>query len=168
MKRVDPKVYTKEYYLTDCTGFSEFKKSFGKILELRFVELIKHFKIEPNTKVLDIGCGRGEMVFFAALSGAEAIGIDYSKDAIELANLAKKKQSKTIQAKTKFLLMDAKKIAFADFYFDMVIMTDVVEHLYPKELDLTFKEIKRVLKNQGLVIIHTAPNKTFNDYFYKF
>jgi ubiquinone/menaquinone biosynthesis C-methylase UbiE len=168
MKRVDPKVYTREYYLNDCTGFAEFKKSFGKILEPRFVELIKHFKIEPGTKVLDIGCGRGEMVFFAALGGAEAVGIDYSKDAIGLANLAKKKQSKTIQANTKFLLMDAKKLAFADSYFDLVILTDVVEHLYPKELDLTFKEIKRVLKNKGKVIIHTAPNKTFIDYFYKF
>jgi ubiquinone/menaquinone biosynthesis C-methylase UbiE len=168
MKRVDPKVYTKEYYLNDCTGFAEFKKSFGKILEPRFIELIKYFKIEPNTKVLDIGCGRGEMVFFAALNGADAVGIDYSKDAIDLANLANKKQSKTIRAKTEFLLMDAKKLAFPDSSFNTVVMTDVVEHLYPQELDLAFKEIKRVLKNQGLVVIHTAPNKIFNDYFYKF
>jgi ubiquinone/menaquinone biosynthesis C-methylase UbiE len=167
MRRVDPKVYTKKYYLTDCTGFSEFKKSFGKILEPRFVELIKYFKIKPNTRVLDIGCGRGEMVFFAAHQGASAVGIDYSKQAILLANLARKKQYRKIQLKTEFRMMDAKKLTFADSYFDLVILTDVVEHLYPEELDLTFKEIKRVLKNHGKVIIHTAPNETFNNYFYK-
>src|ERR1035437_147901 len=107
MRRVNPKVYTKKYYLSDCTGFSEFKKSFGKILEPRFIELIKYFRIEPDIKVLDIGCGRGEMVFYAAHEGASAVGIDYSKQAIQLANLAKNKQNKIIQKKAEFIVMDA-------------------------------------------------------------
>ena len=168
MKRVDPKVYTKDYYLNDCSGFNEFKQSFGKTLELRFVELIKYFDIKANTRVLDIGCGRGEMVFYAAGKGAEAVGIDYSKDAIALAKVAQKKQQKTIQNRTKFIFMDAKKLKFKNSYFDLVIMTDVVEHLYPEELDLVFKEIKRVLKSKGKLVIHTAPNKTFNNITYKY
>lgn len=168
MRRVSPKIYTKDYYLNDCTGYEEFKKSYGKILELRFVELIKYFDIKPNTRVLDIGCGRGEMVFFAAKHGAEAIGIDYSKSSIELSRIAQRKQSKSIQHKTRFLYMDAKKLKFNDNFFDLIIMTDVVEHLYPEELELVFKEIKRVLKSKGKLIIHTAPNKLFNDIFYKF
>lgn len=169
MRRVDPKVYTKDYYLSDCTGYEEFKKSYGKELEPRFVELIKHFKVEPGTKVLDIGCGRGEMVFFTAKEGAsEAIGIDYSKASIALAKLAQKKQPKDIVSKTKFMFMDAKKLNFADNEFDLIIMTDVVEHLYPEELELAFKEIRRVLRPNGKVVVHTAPNKLFNDFFYKF
>ncbi len=168
MRRVSPKVYTKEYYLTDCTGYNEFKKSFGKILEPRFVELAKYFDIKPGTRVLDVGCGRGEMVFFAAGKGAEAIGIDYSKDSIALAKLAWNKKPKAVQSKTKFLLMDAKKLRFQDSYFDTVILTDVVEHLYPEELDLVFKEIKRVLKPKGKLVIHTAPNKLFNDIAYRY
>ena len=168
MKRVDPRVYTKDYYLNDCTGFNEFKISFGKILELRFAELIKYFDIKANTRVLDIGCGRGEMVFYAAGKGAEAIGVDYSKDAINLAKLAQKRQQKDIQNKTEFFFMDAKKLEFRSSSFDLIIMTDVVEHLYPEELELAFKEIKRVLKPKGKLIIHTAPNKLFNDLFYKF
>lgn len=168
MRRVNPKVYTKDYYLNDCTGYEEFKKSYGNKLELRFIELIKHFEVKPNTKVLDIGCGRGEMVFFAAKHGAEAVGIDYSKSSMELARVAWNKQSKKVQDKTKFLHMDAKNLKFNDNFFDLIIMTDVVEHLYPEELDLSFKEIKRVLKSNGKLIIHTAPNRLFNDIFYKF
>lgn len=168
MKRVDPKVYTKDYYLNDCSGYNEFKQSFGKTLELRFVELIKYFDIKANTRVLDIGCGRGEMVFYAAGKGAEAVGIDYSKDAIVLAKVAQKKQQKTIKNRTEFICMDAKKLKFKNSYFDLVIMTDVVEHLYPEELDLVFKEIERVLKSKGKLVIHTAPNKMFNDIAYKY
>lgn len=168
MRRVNPKVYTKDYYLTDCTGYVEFKKSYGKLLEPRFIELIKYFSIKSGMRVLDVGCGRGEMVFYAAKHGAEGIGIDYSKDSIELARVAQKKQSKQIQNKTEFIHMDAKKLKFSENYFDLIIMTDVVEHLYPEELELAFKEIKRVLKPNGQLIIHTAPNKLFNDIFYKF
>ncbi len=167
MKRVDPGVYTKDYYLNDCTGFNEFKKSFGKILEPRFAEVIKYFDIKANTRILDIGCGRGEMVFYAAGEGAEAVGIDYSKDAIDLAKFAQKKQQKDIQNRTEFFFMDAKKLEFKNSSFDLIIMTDVVEHLYPEELELAFKEIKRVLRPKGKLIIHTAPNKLFNDLFYK-
>ncbi len=168
MRRVSPSVYTKKYYLTDCTGYQEFHKSYGKELEVRFKELIKHFKIKPGQKVLDVGCGRGEMIFYAAKHGAEGVGVDYSKDSIGLAKLAQKKQSKLVQSKTKFLYMDAKKLKFKDNSFDLIIMTDVVEHLYPEELELAFKEIKRVLKPKGKLIIHTAPNKLFNDFFYRF
>jgi ubiquinone/menaquinone biosynthesis C-methylase UbiE len=168
MKRVDPKVYTKDYYLNDCTGFNEFKKSFGKVLEPRFVELIKLFNINSGTKVLDVGCGRGEMVFYAAGKGARAIGIDYSNDSIDLAKLAQGKQQKDIQNRTEFIQMDAKKLKFRNSDFDLIIMTDVVEHLYPEELDLVFGEIKRVLKPGGILVIHTAPNKIFNDVAYKY
>lgn len=168
MRRVDPKVYTKKYYLSDCTGYQEFKKSFGKDLEPRFRELIKFFDIKQGMRVLDIGCGRGEMVIFAAKNNAEAVGIDYSKNAIYLANFAKNGQSEEIKNRISFKVMDAKKLSFSDSTFDMVILTDVVEHLYPEELKMVFREIRRVLKNRGLVIIHTAPNKLFNDIFYKF
>lgn len=168
MRRVDPKVYTKDYYLSDCTGYEEFKKSFGKILEPRFTELIKYFDIKPGTQVLDVGCGRGELVFFAAKKGAKAIGIDYSKNSIKLAKLAQKKQPQKIQSKTEFIYMDAKRLKFKDSFFDLIIMTDVVEHLYPEELNKVFEQIKRVLKPEGKLIIHTAPNKNFNDVGYKY
>lgn len=168
MRRVSPNVYTKKYYLSDCTGYEEFNKGYGRELEVRFKELIKYFEIKPGQKVLDIGCGRGEMVIFSASNGAEAVGIDYSRNAIKLANLAKSKQPSEIRKKIYFRVMDAKKLLFKESEFDLIILTDVVEHLYSEELEIMFAEIKRVLRNGGKVIIHTAPNKTFNDFFYKY
>lgn len=168
MRRVDPKVYTKKYYLTDCTGYNEYKESFGDTLEVRFQELLPYLNVKKGEKVLDMGCGRGELVYLSAKNGAESYGIDYSKDGIELAQKLKKTKPKEIQKRMNFLVMDAKELTFSDSFFSTIILTDVVEHLYPEELDLVFKEIKRVLKKNGKVVIHTAPNKWFNDFGYRF
>lgn len=168
MRRVSPDVYTEKYYLTDCTGYEEFKKTFGTKLEPRLKELIKYLEINPKNKVLDIGCGRGEMILYAAKNSAIGYGIDYSKEAIKLANKLKTKQKPNIQKKMSFSVMDAKKLSFQDSSFDLVIMTDVFEHLYPEELEVVFGEIRRVLKNNGRLVLHTAPNRLFNDYVYRY
>lgn len=167
-KTVSSSVYTSKYYLTDCTGYGEFKENFGEKLEPRLKELVRVFDIRPGMKVLDIGCGRGEMVLFAAKRGALAIGIDYSKDAIKLANLMKNKKKKDIKSRMNFYVMNAKRLKFPPSFFDIVILSDVLEHLYAEELNTLFKEIKRVLNKDGCVAIHTAPNKFFIDIFYKF
>lgn len=168
MRTVSPKVYTKEYYLTDCTGFEEFKKTCGEELEDRFKEITECIKVKKNIKVLDIGCGRGEMILYVAKKGAIATGIDYSKNAIVLANILRAKQKKEIRDKMVFKVMNSKKLSYKDSSFDMVILSDIIEHLYPEELEIVFAEIKRVLKNNGEIIMHTAPNKLFYDFFYKY
>jgi len=167
-KTVHPSVYTKKYYLSDCSGFNEFKKTCGDKLESRFREIIRHFKIIPGMKVLDVGCGRGELVFYAARQGAQCAGIDYSLEAIKLAQLAGKKKTKTLRNRVKFCVMDAKRIKFKESTFDVVFLADVVEHLYDYELKVVFKHIKRVLKKDGVLIVHTAPNRIFNDIAYKY
>jgi ubiquinone/menaquinone biosynthesis C-methylase UbiE len=168
MKRVDPRVYTKKYYLTDCTGYKEYKRSFGELLEVRFEELLPFLKFSIHDTVLDVGCGRGELVYFSAKEGAEAYGIDYSKHAIALANNLKGKKEKNVQKRMNFKVMDAKNLEFPDSFFSAIIMTDVMEHLYPEELEEVLKELKRVLKKNGKIIIHTAPNKFFNGIGYKY
>lgn len=168
MRRVDPKHYTKEYYLFDCNGYHEFKRSNGTELELRLEIAVKKIPIKRGMKILDIGCGRGEIVFWAAKKGAEAIGIDYSKDAIELANKALSKQPKEIKEKVKFQVMDGKELSFKSKSVDGVVMIEVWEHLYPEEQEEILKEIFKILKDDGFLFIHTAPSKWFNDFTYRF
>lgn len=168
MRRVNPKVYTKKYYLTDCTGHEEFKESHGKRLDIALSELTKHFSINKEMKILDIGCGRGEIVFYCAFKGAKSTGIDYSGASIELAEYARSKMPEKIRRNTKFIKMDAKNLKFIKSSFDLIIMSGVVEHLYPEELELVFEQIKRVLKPKGKLIISTAPNRIFNEITYKY
>ena len=167
MKHVSPSLYTRKYYLTHCSGFKEFKKTHGRLLEPRLKHLIENIKIEKNFKVLDLGCGRGELAIWVASEGSEVYGIDYSREAIKLANIALSKQPQNIKEKVSFLQMNAKKLSFADNYFDIIVSLEVWEHLYPAEQKTSLKEILRVLKSGGEVIIHTEPNRIFNQYVYR-
>lgn len=168
MRSVNQKVYTKKYYLSDCTGYKEYITSYGDKLEPRLQKIANLIEIEKNTKVLDIGCGRGELVLFCAKKGIDAYGVDYSTNAIYLANKIKERQIKKINLKMHFIKMNAKKLKFNNNFFDQIILTDVLEHLYPEELELMFTNIKKILKPQGKIIVHTAPNKLFNDIGYKY
>ncbi|MCC6904626.1 MAG: hypothetical protein IT326_02210, partial [Anaerolineae bacterium] len=42
----------------------------------------------------------------------------------------------------------------------------VVEHLYPWELQNALVEVRRVLKPDGILIVHTAPNRWYDRYAY--
>ena len=57
MKRVDTKIYTTNYYLSDCSGHKEFIKSMGMELEPRFNILLSKLKSVSRKNILDIGCG---------------------------------------------------------------------------------------------------------------
>ncbi|MBU0579297.1 class I SAM-dependent methyltransferase [Patescibacteria group bacterium] len=168
MRRVNPRVYTREYYLNDCSGYQEFQQSWGEELEPRFVEIIDKIPVKKGDLVLDIGCGRGELVLWATQRGARAVGVDYSAVAIKLANSARCRWPKKNRKATKFKQMDAKQLKFPDQSFNLIIMSEVWEHIYPEEQEIALKEMKRVLKKTGQIFIHTAPSRWFNDYTYRF
>ena len=169
MRRVNPKHYSEEYYLTDASGYDEFKISWGKILEPRLSRIAKEIPSVYGRKVLDIGCGRGELAFWSARNGAkEVVGIDYSRNAIKLANEAKKHYSRAVQKKVTFKIGDAKNLRFKNNGFEVVILTEVLEHLYPEEQLIVFQQIRRILTDGGFVFIHAAPSKWFNDFTYRF
>lgn len=169
MKRVDPKVYTKDYFLNTCRGFGHFNETMGEDLERTMKIVSKKIPSVRNMKVLDLGCGRGEYSYWAAKRGAKTvIGIDYSIDAIKLANKTKEGWPKTIKDKVNFKLMDAKKLDFLKKTFDAVISTEVFEHLYEEEEKIVLKNINYVLKDNGFLFIHTSPSRFFTDVTYKY
>ena len=57
-------------------------------------------------------------------------------------------------------------LPFATASYDRVLMFDVVEHLYPWELQQALAEVNRVLKPNGRFIVHTAPNVWYDRYAY--
>jgi 2-polyprenyl-3-methyl-5-hydroxy-6-metoxy-1,4-benzoquinol methylase len=168
MRSVNPDIYTQEYYLTDCSGFSEFAKSSGKSLAPRFLELLSYLKIKPDMRVLDIGCGRGELSFWAAARGAQVVAIDYSPAGIRLAGEALKKLPKAVQKNVTLKLQNAKELDFPPESFDLVLLIDVVEHLYREEQDRVFSKIASLLKREGELLVHTEPNRLYVDFSYPY
>ncbi len=152
MKRVNPKVYTKEYYATSCLGFEGFKRF--------HLEMIA---IKRDMCVLDLGCGKGDISIYLAQEGAKVVGVDYSKDAIDIAKNSLLKQSRAVRNKVSFFVKDAKKLDFPKSSFDVVISLDMFEHLYKEELEIVMQQIRSALKNNGLLFVHTEANKVYLD-----
>lgn len=158
-------LYTEEYFLTACEGYDEFIASEGEHLSRRLNAAFALAAVEPGMKVLDVGCGRGEILRHCARLGADAYGIDYAVVAV---NLSREVIEGTAGAPghVGVAQSDAKKLPFPTGYFDRVLMFDVVEHLFPWELHEALLEVYRVLKPDGRFIVHTAPNVWYDRYAY--
>lgn len=137
------KVYDK-YAINYFAARSQGKDKSG--IYTREIEKPIMFSLVPknlkNKKLLDIGCGPGIHLKEYLKRKAEAHGVDISK---EMLNLAKK-----IAPKSKLKLINSYKLPFKKNSFDIVTASFLLDHV--KDLDKSFKEIKRVLKPKGLFI----------------
>jgi ubiquinone/menaquinone biosynthesis C-methylase UbiE len=159
-------LYTEEYFRTACEGYDEFNASEGEHLSRRLSAAFALAEVTPGMAVLDVGCGRGEILRHCAKLGANAFGIDYAAVAVNLSQQVLETMEGTQPGKTGVAQADAKTLPFPDHAFDRVLMFDVVEHLHPWELQQAMLEVRRVLKPQGRFIIHTAPNVWYDRYAY--
>lgn len=156
--RIDPNLYDENYFNQVCGGYEEFQNSIVTPW-IRFAFDKSGCKI--GDEVLDIGCGRGEMLKLCSKHKIDTVGIDYSNAALRIVQnvLELDKKSKLVKA-------NALTLPFSDSEFDVVFMMDIVEHLYSDELESSLKEVSRVLKPGGRLIVHTVPNLNYYLYVY--
>src|SRR5258708_21813768 len=77
-------LYTEKYFLTACEGYNEFIASEGEHLSRRLNAAFALAEVTTGMKVLDVGCGRGEILRHCARLGADAYGIDYAVVAVQM------------------------------------------------------------------------------------
>jgi glycosyltransferase involved in cell wall biosynthesis/ubiquinone/menaquinone biosynthesis C-methylase UbiE len=159
--------YDREYYTNHCGGFEEFNASAGRSLHLRHKISFDLAGLEPGMKIVDIGCGRGEIVYHCARIGCKIWGMDYSSQAVRIAAdvltdilSGEERQRYLIQQ------ANARSLPFESEAIDIVFMLDIVEHLYPAELGEALQEVYRILKPGGLLVVHTIPNLWYYRYGY--
>lgn len=115
--------------------------------------LTNRFAINRGSRILDIGCGRGEFLQGFIMQGMEGFGIDQASRAREHCPTA-----------TLVIGDIEKELPFESDFFDVVYNKSVVEHFHFPEKILS--EIHRVLKPNGRIITMT-PDWNFNmDCFY--
>jgi len=104
-------------------------------------------------KVLDAACGSGYGTRLLKKAGAEFIcGIDKSKEVVLYA------QRHHGLRGCEFKYGDVTNLPFENNFFDVVISFETIEHLDEETQNNFLKEIRRVLKENGIFIIST-PNK---------
>jgi ubiquinone/menaquinone biosynthesis C-methylase UbiE len=112
---------------------------------------ISHISIKPDAIILDIGCGGGKAVQELAMSSpyGKVYGIDYSEDMIQLSKKVNEALIKKGLVEIKYGLVSS--LPFADKFFDLV--TAIEAYYFWPDLNNDLKEIKRVLKPEGTLLI---------------
>jgi len=99
-------------------------------------------------KILDYCCGTGVYSVFPAQNNASVYGIDISDKSIKIAK--KRADILNISNSCKFNVSDAENLDFEDNFFDIAVSYGSLSYL---DLKSSFKELKRVLKPEGILII---------------
>jgi SAM-dependent methyltransferase len=106
----------------------------------RLFSLIKNI-IEPNSSVLDVGCGTGRLAFTIAYKSKLVLGIDLSKRNIEK---AKSKLAKNPNEKISFAHSTVSDLISQNLYFDYAVMTYVIHEVNEEERVKLLEDISKV------------------------
>ena len=140
------KKYDKDYWDGDRRyGYGGYRYIPGR-LESIAKKLIEQYGLNSNSKILDVGCGKGYLLyeFFKLIPGAELRGIDASSYAI---NNAKEeiKEFLTIARAEEVLPFETKT-------FDLVISLGTFHNLKMRDLPLALSELERVGNSKYLML----------------
>jgi ubiquinone/menaquinone biosynthesis C-methylase UbiE len=106
-------------------------------------------------KVLDFGCGSGYGTSLISSNCLSVVGVDVSENAIAY---SEKKHSSSNLSFKKIEKTENNNLPFKNEEFDLVLSLQVIEHI--KDTNCYLSEIKRVLKNNGMLILVTPDRKT--------
>lgn len=144
--------YTEEYFL-ERVGGAEFFRLYGpKVLKPALAYALKRAAVEAGMEALDLGCGRGELLYHLAQKGVHAVGADFAPAALRIARR---------ESKASVVRCDAKRLPFKDASFDRIFFLGVLDHLHDWELETSFKEFARLLRPGGVVLADTCANKDY-------
>jgi len=129
-----------------------YQKRYGKAL--MFYEREFHLKLFGNVKgkkMLDLGCGGGQVSVFFAKQGAIVTGVDFSENQIDFAKKLAKKKGVEIS----FIHADIENLSiFGDSIYDFVNSSHTIHYI--KNLQHLFEEVFRVLMPGGKFVFSVS------------
>lgn len=154
-----PKNLSKYYESNNYISHTDSKKSIiDKIYQLvknytlkKKLKLINSFNIEKKT-ILDIGAGTGDFLSVCKKNGWETFGVEPSEKA-------------RLLAKNKNLVINKSLNKLSKKQFDIITLWHVLEHI--PNLTEYIKEIKKLLKPNGILIIAVPNFKSYDAQYYK-
>lgn len=116
-------------------------------------------KFNKQMRIVDLGCGAGNLTFDLVRQGHIVIGVDQSAKMIEVAKSIRKTLSVEVQKRVKFICGRLEDNKFSNNSFDAVMTMGVI-YYFPKD-DMVFSVANRLLKKRGLFVV-SCRNRLFN------
>ncbi len=109
--------------------------------------LVDQAGIRPGQRVLEIGCGTGNLALLVKRlhPDAEVVGLDPDPKALARARRKSERRALNVQLARGF----AEQLPYPDGSFDRVLSAFMFHHLGPNEKEATLREVRRVLKPGG-------------------
>lgn len=115
-------------------------------------KLLTHTHIRPGAAFLDVCCGTGDITILAAMTGAEAVGVDLSPAMLALARSRAQRLARRFRTQPpRFLLADATALPFKDSTFQTVTCAFGLRNIPDRAAALA--EMRRVLVPGGQLAI---------------
>lgn len=137
-----------------CAYFKTPQDSIDLAQEQKREQLCRKLRLKPGETLLDIGCGWGGMMIYAAQHyGISGVGVTLSKEQAEESNRRIKKAGLHDQIHVEHA--DYRDLPKQSRVFDKVISVGCLEHIGKPNHDLFFSIAKQSLKSNGTFVLHT-------------
>ena len=115
-------------------------------------QLRDHYGLKAGDTVLDVGCGKGFLLFdlTESVPGIEVTGVDVSEYAIEHAKP---------EVRDRLRVAPADRLPFGDDSFDLVVTINTLHNLHNYELDRALCEIERVGRRDKYLVVESYRNE---------
>lgn len=120
---------------------------FAQHLERGAIEFFDRLNIVPGTKLLDIGCGAGQLTIPAARKGINVTALDLAQNLVEQANARLQQEN----LKGVVVQGDAEALLYAENTFDVTL--SLIGSMFAPRPELVGSEMIRVCKSGGKVIM---------------
>jgi len=138
-----------------CAYFTDWNNTVDQAQHDKMEMICRKLRLKPGDRLLDIGCGWGGLLCYAAENyGVQAHGITLSEAQIEFAqNWAKQRG---LSDKVTFEIRD-----YADLEgtYDKICSIGMYEAIGISNIDLYFKSVRRVLAEDGLFLNHAISRR---------
>jgi cyclopropane-fatty-acyl-phospholipid synthase len=136
-------------YWSSPTGVA---KNLDEAQEAKLDLICRKIGLKKGDRVLDIGCGWGSFAIYAAEKyGAKVVGVTVSKEQAALA----RERAKGLPVEIR--LQDYR--AISDGPYDHVVSVGMFEHVGYKNYRTFFELARKLLKEDGLFLLHTIGAK---------
>jgi len=135
-----------------CAYFRSGDESLEDAQAQKLDHICRKLRLAPGEKFLDIGCGWGALVRFAARHyGVDATGVTLSRNQHALAN--ERIRADGLEQRCRVQLLDYRDVAGEGVY-DKIASVGMFEHVGLRNLPGYFGAIHRLLKDGGIALNH--------------